>query len=324
MNNSRTFAIRRKWMTAADVVGLELVPTDGRPLDSFTPGAHVEFRLRRAGGPPLLRHYSLCNAPHEQDAYVVGVKREPQSRGGSQWLHEQAQVGDSVELGTPRNHFPLSETAGSHLLLAAGIGVTPLLAMMQALEARQVPHELHYFVRSMEHVAFAERMLAGRTTGRIRIHAGLDGADTRLRLERLLLAPPDDMHAYACGPGVFMDAVAAIGQRAWGPRRLHFEHFQGNTLAAAVSDTGFEVELKRQGRVIAVPTGQTVVQAMQAANCPIDVSCEQGVCGTCLTTVLDGEPDHRDSYLTDEERSAGRQFLPCVSRARSPRLVLDC
>ena len=181
----KSFIVRRKWETAEDICGLELVPEDGAALDDFEPGAHVEFFLERGGLPPLVRHYSLCNAPGERDVYVFGVKKETGSRGGSLHIHSLGE-GSRVSLGAIRNHFPLSNEATSHLLLAGGIGITPLLAMMQALDRDGQLYHLHYFVRGSEHVAFRERLELARQRGSLFVHAGLDPMQTRRVLQELL------------------------------------------------------------------------------------------------------------------------------------------
>lgn len=322
MTSTRKFRLSRKWLTASDIVGLELVPIDGEPLD-LSPGSHVEFKLRRPGAPPMLRHYSLCNAPHERDVLIFGVKREPASRGGSAMLHDFVKEGDTIDLGAPRNHFPLIESAQRHLLLGAGIGVTPLLAMAQSLAASGADYQLHYFTRSAEHVAFPERLAGGQAAGRVHLHLGLSAGETLDALRVALQSPAERDHAYACGPGAFMDAVSDIAKPLWGPDRVHFEHFQPAASVPATEDTAFEVELRKSGMVCTVLPGETIVQALEFAGCPVDVSCEQGVCGTCLTRVLEGRPDHRDSYLSDAERAKGDLMLVCVSRAQSARLVLD-
>lgn len=323
MSATRPFVVRRKWATATDLVGLELVPRDGGALDAFEPGAHVEFKLKKAGAPPMLRQYSLCNAPGERDAYVFGIKLEEKSRGGSRLIHDALGEGDVVDLGAPRNHFPIASAARSHLLLAAGIGVTPLLAMAQKLHAESADYQLHYFVRDTGHVAFPERLQAAKNGGRLHVHAGLGVEQTRQRIEQAMACQAPGAHAYACGPKPFMDAVADIGARQLGAERLHFEHFQGAVAAPLEADTEFEVVLPQRGVSCVVRADQTIVQALEAVGCAIAVSCEQGVCGTCLTGVLEGRPDHRDFFLSDDERERGQHIILCSSRSHSPRLVLD-
>jgi vanillate O-demethylase ferredoxin subunit len=310
-------------MTTPDVAAFELAPADDLAVPEIEPGAHVEFMIERAGQPPLVRHYSLCNAPGERDAFVFGIKLEPQSRGGSSWIHT-LETGQTVKLGAVRNLFPLSQSARRHLLLAGGIGITPVLAMAQALEANSAEYQLHYFVRGEEHVAFRERLERAQAQGRLHVHTGLDAAGVRAVLADLLDGPAAGEHAYCCGPGFFMDTVDEVAQaKHWPEEGLHFERFQAAPVAADAIDDAFEVELSRSGTRCRVEVGQTIIQAMAAAGCEVITSCEQGVCGTCLTNVISGTPDHRDAYLSKAEREAGKLILPCVSRSKAPLLILD-
>lgn len=318
----RPFLVRRKWETAEGVFGFELVPEDGVPLDRTEPGAHVEFILERAGLPTLIRQYSLCNAPGETDAYVFGIKKEASSRGGSVHLHGLP-VGGRILLGSTHNHFPLAQEGAFHLLLAGGIGITPLLTMMQKLSRLETAYELHYFVRGPSHIAFPERLETARLEGRLHIHAGLDGQQTRKVLEEVLRQPGANAHAYCCGPGAFMAAVEDIAAHRWPPEHLHFERFQADDSALARPERPFTVVLQKSGIRCEVHVGETIVAAMAKAGIDIDTSCEQGVCGTCLTRVLDGTPDHRDAYLSHAERLRNTHILPCVSRSQTSVLVLD-
>lgn len=323
MSSTRPFVVRSKWMTTPDVAAFLLAPVDDQPLPAIEPGAHVEFMIERAGQPPLMRHYSLCNAPGERDAFVFGIKLEPQSRGGSAWMHT-LQPGDTVRLGAVRNLFPLDTEARKHILLAGGIGITPLLAMAQALDARSADYQLHYFVRGQEHVAFRDRLQRAQESGRLFIHAGLDAAGVKGVLAEVLARPGTTDATYCCGPGFFMDTVAEVAQaNLWPEGQVHFERFQAAPVASDAPNEAFEVELKRSGKRCRVQPGQTIIQALAAAGCEVMTSCEQGVCGTCLTNVVEGTPDHRDAYLSKAERESGNLIMPCVSRSKSPLLVLD-
>lgn len=315
--------VERKWLAAEGIMAFSLVDLEGRELPAFTPGAHITVRVAAPGQPSLLRTYSLCNGPGERGRYVLGVKREPASRGGSAAMHDVVAVGDTLEISAPQNHFALAADARSHLLMGAGIGITPLLAMAQQLEADGVDYALHYFARGMEHVAFRDRLHAGESARRVHFHLGLDATDTEQRLRALLAAPGAGSHAYACGPGPFMDVVRRTGERDWGPHRLHFEHFQAPATEAAAAGESFELHLVRSGLRCTVAVNESIVAAAARVGCTVEVSCEQGVCGTCLTRVLGGEPDHRDAYLSDAERAANDQMLVCVGRARSAVLQLD-
>jgi len=306
--------IAAKEAVAQDVCALTLVAADGGALPSFTAGAHVDVHL--PGG--LVRQYSLCNDPAETHRYVLGVLLEADSRGGSKAVHEQLEPGQTLQVGTPRNNFPLRPGHRS-LLIAGGIGITPILAMARQLASEVADFELHYAASSLARMAFRAQIEASAWAGSAHLHVG----DARLDVERLLRAQDADVHVYVCGPRRLIDAVAnAAGHLDWPDERVHREFFVGAKAVAPRHDGAFLIEL-RSGRVIPVAAGQTAAQALTAAGVALLTSCEQGVCGTCLTRVLDGVPEHRDLYLTAEEQAANDQFTPCCSRALSPRLVLD-
>jgi len=318
MNALLSVRIARKWAETVDICGLELVATDGGPLPAFTAGAHIELHL--PGG--LLRAYSLCNDPAEGTRYQLGILNDAHSRGGSRAVHALLQEGDLLTIGRPRNLFALAPQAPHHLLMAGGIGITPLLAMAETLHREGASFDLHHATRSAERTPFVARMQAAPWSDRVRWHHD-DGGDKLLDIPAVLAAAPAGSHVYVCGPQGFMDAVLNGARAAgWATERLHAESF-GGAVAAQDGDQAFEIELARSGRVIVVDPDCSVAQALDAAGVLLPTSCEQGVCGTCLTRVLAGTPDHRDQYLTDEERGANDQFLPCCSRALSPRLVID-
>lgn len=315
--------VERKWLTAEGIMAFNLVDPEGRDLPEFTPGSHITVRLQAPGQASVLRTYSLCNGPGELGSYVLGVKREPASRGGSSTMHDIVTVGDTLEISTPQNHFPLSADATSHLLLGAGIGMTPLLAMAQHLDVEGTEYVLHYFARGAEHIAFRERLQATELAGRLHLHLGLHVADIEQCMRLLLATPLEGGHAYACGPGPFMDLVARVGEHDWGSDRLHFEHFQASATEAGGDNSSFELHLVRSNLRCIVAADESIVEAAARVGCTVDVSCEQGVCGTCLTGVVSGTPDHRDAYLTDAEQAANDQMLVCVGRAHSATLELD-
>jgi vanillate O-demethylase ferredoxin subunit len=308
----------RKRQLAAGICSFELADPSGRALPSFSAGAHIDV----ACGPGLVRQYSLCNDPGENHRYVIGVLRDPNSRGGSAAMHALAE-GAEVEVGEPRNHFPLAPEAGHSILIAGGIGVTPLLCMAEELTRAGASFELHYCTRSPEHTAFLDRLSSPDLAGRTRLYHDSAAADARIDLVRLLAAPKPDRQLYVCGPAGFIDLVLDRARAAgWSEEQLHREYFAAPLLPAG-EERAFQVELAGSGRLIEVAIGQSVVQALAGAGVDILTSCEQGDCGTCLTRVLAGQPDHRDAYLTDAEKAANDQFLPCCSRSCSPLLVLD-
>lgn len=311
--------VARKAVEAEGICSFELVSVDGAPLPAFSAGSHVDVQL--PGG--LTRQYSLCNDPRETHRYQIAVLRDAASRGGSVAMHDLVKEGDTLAISTPKNHFALAHEAKSHLLLAGGIGITPLLCMAERLANTGAAFEMHYCSRSRARTAFVERIAASSFAGRVHYHFD-DGATVqKLDIPALLEAPQPGRHLYVCGPKGFMDVVLASARAAgWPEAQLHYEFF-GAEVAQKVDDGSFEVLLASSGRIVVVPPDRTIVQALAAEGIAVATSCEQGVCGTCLTRVIEGTPDHRDMYLTPEEQAAGDQMLVCCSRAATARLVLD-
>lgn len=296
----------------------ELVAVDGRDLPTFEAGAHVDVHV--PGG--TTRQYSLCNDPSETHRYLIGVLRDPNSRGGSVAMHERLHVGDALTISAPRNLFPLDETATHSVLLAGGIGVTPILCMAERLAALDASFEMHYCTRSEELTAFRARIAESDFSERVNFHFDNGGDEQRFDAAARLAAPEAGTHVYVCGPTGFMEWVLATARDAgWPEEQLHSEYFTAEI--DTESNEGFEVELASSGLIVTVPDDMTVVAALAEHGVKIEMSCEQGVCGTCLTGVISGIPDHKDLYLMPAEVEANNKFLPCCSRAKSPRLVLD-
>ena len=308
----------RKITAATDICAFELASADGAALPGFTAGAHIDVHL--ADG--LVRQYSLSNDPRETHRYVIGVLKEPQSRGGSIAMHALAE-GDTLFVSEPRNHFPLTPGATSTLLLAGGIGITPLLSMAQTLAAAGAAFELHYCTREPARAAFRERIEAADLAASARVYFDSASPEERADLAAIIGAPDAGRHVYVCGPAGFIDAVLGTARNlGWPETHLHKEYFAAAT--PPVIDGGvFTVKIASTGQCVEIGEHQSVVESLAAAGITIPTSCEQGVCGTCLTRVLAGQPEHRDMYLTDEERDANDQFLPCCSRSKSAELVLD-
>ncbi|QGZ58978.1 PDR/VanB family oxidoreductase [Paraburkholderia acidiphila] len=311
----------RKIPVATDICVFELASTDGAPLPAFEAGAHIDVHVDG-----FVRQYSLCNRPSEAGAYRIGVLRDAASRGGSVAMHA-LEAGTILEISTPKNHFALDEQATHTILLAGGIGITPLIAMAEQLREAGRTFELHYCARDPQRAAFRERLAEAGFAEHTRFYFDSEGADARIDLARVLRAPHDGKHAYVCGPAGFIDAVlGAAASAGWPAQNVHREYFgvaQPPANTDADANGAFQVTLASCQRVIDVPAGTSIVEALRAGGIELPVSCEQGVCGTCLTRVISGEPDHRDVYLTDEERAANDQLLPCCSRSRTPMLVLD-
>jgi vanillate O-demethylase ferredoxin subunit len=321
MSKLPTISVRvaRKQQEAVDICTFELVAEDGGPLPAFSAGSHVDVHLPDG----LTRQYSLCNDPTESHRYLIGVLRDPASRGGSVAMHAQVQEGQLLQISAPNNHFPLAHDAKRHLLLAGGIGVTPILCMAERLANTGADFEMHYCTRSPERTAFHQRITASGFASKVHFHFDDGAAEQKLDIAALLSTPADGLHLYVCGPKGFMDAVLNTArEKSWPEAQLHYEFFAG-VVTKSDSDASFEVQLASSGKIVVVPSDKTVVQALAEAGVDVQMSCEQGVCGTCLTRVIEGIPDHKDMYLTPEEQAANDQFTPCCSRSKTPRLVLD-
>ena len=308
----------RKAREAEGIASFELARADGAPLPPFSAGSHIDVQV--PGG--LTRQYSLCNDSGEQHRYRIAVLRDPASRGGSVAMHDAVHEGDLIHISEPRNHFPLRHAARS-LLFAGGIGVTPLLCMAQRLAAIDADFELHYCTRSPERTAFREEIAASPFAGRVRFHYDNGPPSQKLNLQKLLVQPGPDTALYVCGPTGFIGHVVDTAKaNGWSGEQIHLEYF-GAAPQDTSGDTAFEVKIASTGKAYPVAANQSVVQALRAQGVDILTSCEQGVCGTCITRVLEGEPEHRDLYFTDEEKARNDQFTPCCSRARGKTLVLD-
>ncbi|HSW19079.1 MAG TPA: PDR/VanB family oxidoreductase [Ramlibacter sp.] len=304
--------IRSVRWEADDVLGFRLEPLAGERFPAFTAGAHIDLWLQ----PGLARSYSLLNDQSDGDVYEVGVQLDPQSRGGSRHIHEQWRPGQLIEVSAPRNNFPLKEDASRTIFVAGGIGITPMLSMIARLESLGRDWELHYAVRTRSRAAFLDRL-----EGRGKVHLAIaDEPDTpRLDLKALLASAPSGAHLYCCGPAGMLAAYrehgAALGER------LHFEYFSADTQVA--NEGGFRLQLKRSGKTIEVNAGDTMLDALLNAGVDVGFACFEGVCGSCRVPVLDGRPDHRDSFLTQEEKNANCAVMVCCSGALTSSLTLD-
>ena len=303
---------------AEDIVRLDLAPAEAGELPPFSAGAHVDLLL----GNGQVRQYSLCNDPADRGRYRIAVLREPASRGGSAYVHDALTEGAMLSIGAPRNLFGLDETAREHVLFAGGVGITPILAMAYRLHALGARFTLNYSARSRARAAFLEELASAPFAAAVRLSFD-DEPDTRLDLDAALADPAPDRRVYVCGPSGFMRFVTeGAAARGWSPDQVRKEHFAADP-ASAGDDHPFDLVIASTGQVVPVAADQTAAQALEAAGLFVPLSCEQGVCGTCLTGVIDGEIDHRDAFQTDDEKAAGATFTPCCSRARGTRLVID-
>lgn len=292
-----------------------LARTDGQPMPAFTGGSHVIVKM--AGG--LSNAYSLMSDPRDLGHYQIGVRLEEQSKGGSAFMHQQVEVGSELTISTPNNLFELDPTAGRHVLIAGGIGITPFLSQLHELEDGTVPYELHYAFRSPEHGAFRSELASSPHAANVRFY--VDSEERRLDLSVLLGSLAANDHVYVCGPKPLIDAVIEGAKKAGiADSRVHFEQFA----AAPASGGAFTLVLGRSGRELRVEEGMTIIQAIENVKAAqVDCLCREGVCGTCETRILEGEVEHFDQYLSDEEKASQQTLMLCVSRARGERLVID-
>jgi vanillate O-demethylase ferredoxin subunit len=299
MNASQlTVRVAHKQAEASDIWSFELVEMAGRALPPLSAGSHIDVRLPDG----ITRQYSLCNDPSERHRYLIAVLKDAASRGGSRAMHNAVQEGDLLQISTPRNHFPLVPDARTNLLFAGGIGVTPLLCMAEQLATTGCDFQMHYCTRSLDRTAFLERITGSAWAEHVHFH--FDDGDTgqKFDLKKLLASPIDGFHLYACGPKGFMDAVLGTARAlGWPEDQLHYEFFAADATKSG-DDASFEVKLASSGKVVVVPSDRSVTQALADVGIEIPISCEQGICSTCLPRVLDGEPDHRDLYLSPDEQ----------------------
>ncbi len=314
-NGSDRIAVRLRSITyaARDTHLFEFTRADGGPLPEASPGAHVDLHLSNG----LTRSYSLVNSGMAPQRYVVGVKRDPKSRGGSRFVHEQLRVGSLQTVSAPRNHFPLREDAGHSVLIAGGIGITPIWNMARHLESLGASWELWYSCRSRADMAFLKELEAYGN----RVHLHFDEeAQCRMDIAAIVAAAPDAAHLYCCGPAPMLAAYeAAAAHRP--PETVHLEYF--GAVQAAATQGGYVVQLARSGRALQVPAGCSILDVLITNGIHVDSSCREGICGACEVGVLEGEVDHRDAVLSPAEQTANTSMMVCCSGARSARLVLD-
>ncbi len=304
--------VRDADQVAQDVVAMTLAHPGGEALPDWTPGAHIDLIL----GDGLTRQYSLCGRTEDTDSWRVAVLRAPDSRGGSKAVHSLG-AGSTVRVRGPRNHFPVV-AATSYLFVAGGIGITPLLAMIYEVEAAGAAWELHYGGRSTASMAFLEELAQFGD----RVHLVPEDEAGRLDLDEILGVPRADTLVYTCGPEPLL---AAVEERcvAWPAGSLHLERFSARKTEEPSEESSFELVLQRSGKTMTVPEDKTVFEVVREAGVSVLGSCLEGICGTCETEVVDGQVDHRDSILDEDERESNEVMMICVSRCTSARLVLD-
>ncbi len=287
---------------------------DAALMPAATAGAHIDVHLPNG----MLRQYSLVHAGEALQTYVIGVRRDRASRGGSRFLYEQLRVGAEIEIGGPRNHFPLDESAAHSVLIAGGIGITPIACMIERLDALGRDWQLHYSCRTREETAFLESLQA--RTDRVHFNFDAENGGRFLDLAAIVSSAPHGAQFYCCGPTPMLKAFE-VATAALAPALVHAEYFTAAEQPAAAG--GFVVELARSKREIVVLEGQTILDALRQAGVEVTTSCEQGVCGACETRVLAGTPEHRDMILSTSERAANKTMMVCCSGSKGARLTLD-
>jgi phthalate 4,5-dioxygenase reductase subunit len=304
--------------TSADAANgirlFELRAPGGAELPEFTAGSHLSLCVPNG----MIRKYSLCNDPAERDRYVIAVLREPTGRGGSVSFVDRAKDGDEILTATPRNDFPLVASPAGYTFIAGGIGITPIMSMIRQLKRTGGgKFKLYYCTRSKEVTAFREELSKPEFRGQVTIHH--DGGDLDKALDLWPALEQPKGHLYCCGPRGLMDSVRDMAGH-WNASAVHFETFS-EAVAHKTTDAAIQVELKQSGAIVEVPADKTILESIRAAGYEAPSSCESGTCGTCKTRLLEGEADHRDLVLLDDELAD--HIMICVSRAKTPRLVID-
>ncbi|OQQ30408.1 cytochrome [Prescottella equi] len=313
-NISRTVTVDAVTPVADGVVRVTLSDPSGKPLPKWTPGSHIDVELG-----DLSRQYSLCSDPNDLSHYEIAVLEEPESRGGSRYVHHTLQAGHTLKMRGPRNHFKLDPDAQRYVFVAGGIGITPVIAMADHAKATGKDYEIHYCGRDVATMALLDRLTADHGD-KVEIHSSAAG--NRLDIPALLATPVDGTQIYSCGPERLLAALEEATAH-WPEDSLHVEHFTSNlaTLDPA-NEHAFEVELRDSGLTIQVAADQTVLDALRASNIDIQSDCEEGLCGSCEAPVLDGEVDHRDMVLTKTERAQNKSMMTCCSRACGKKISL--
>jgi vanillate O-demethylase ferredoxin subunit len=302
------------------IKAFELASLDGSELPSFTAGAHINIEVDLPGGSRDRRSYSLASDPADRSRYEIAVLYLPEGKGGSTYMHSQVTEGQVLSCSQPVNEFAISESADEHILIAGGVGITPILAMTHVLRSTGANFQLHYAARTEDHMAYRELTRRLANNG---FHAYFSQSQNPnpMDLTNLLGEPRSGRHVYVCGPGRLMQAVIDTAQKlGWSNDQVHRESFGARS---EVSDRAIEVELSLSGMIVLVEPGTTILDALIDAGAFVAYECKRGECGTCQSRVLEGEPIHRDVSLTDRQRNEDKLMCTCVSWARTERLVLE-
>lgn len=315
----RKFLIKSILREADDIRSFLIEPADEDSLSPAEPGSHIDVFIDS----DLIRQYSICNGPADVSGYQIAVKLDKNSRGGSRALHHEKAVGDYLMVGEPRNNFSLTTNSGKKLLIAGGIGITPLISMAKYLLAKDQDFELHYFARASSEMAFLGLLEQERFRDIVHLHPGVDRENTRRILIGALCRQPENSEVYTCGPDGFMKLVTELGNLINPGIKIYQEHFSSTSVEGSRPNHEFVIRLKKSNLEFVVPPGKSITRVLLEKGHAIETSCEQGICGTCVSIVLDGIPDHRDSCLSPLDRTQGRKICPCVSRSLSKILTID-
>ncbi|MFW1922543.1 PDR/VanB family oxidoreductase [Acinetobacter geminorum] len=308
--------VKNRHVEGGNIAVMEFESATSTTLPKVEAGAHIDVHLPNG----MVRQYSLCQNPNDEGKFRLGILRDPESRGGSISAFDEIKDGMQIQVSEPKNLFPLLKAKHS-VLIGGGIGITPLITMAYQLAHEGASFELHYCGASPEKCAFVGEIKNGELAQYTTFHFKSEGASHRAFFESAIKDIDLESHIYTCGPVGFMDWVINLATTHDFPeQQIHKEYFQVET---DTSGDSFEVVAERSGKIIMVEAGETILQALAKEGIEIEMSCEQGVCGTCMCDVIEGEPDHRDVYFTDEEKASNEQILVCCSRSKTPRLVLD-
>ncbi|WP_284109027.1 PDR/VanB family oxidoreductase [Acinetobacter pittii] len=308
--------VKNRHVEGGNIAVMEFESATSTTLPKVEAGAHIDVHLPNG----MVRQYSLCQNPNDEGKFRLGILRDPESRGGSISAFDEIKDGMQIQVSEPKNLFPLLKAKHS-VLIGGGIGITPLITMAYQLAHEGESFELHYCGASPEKCAFVDEIKNGELAKHTTFHFKSEGASHRAFFESAIKDIDLESHIYTCGPVGFMDWVINLATTHDFPeQQIHKEYFQVET---DTSGDSFEVVAERSGKIIMVEAGESILQALAKEGIDIEMSCEQGVCGTCMCDVIEGEPDHRDVYFTDEEKASNEQILVCCSRSKTPRLVLD-
>jgi len=309
--------VRETQTLAHNIKGFNFVRADGVDVSGISPGSHIVLHLPNGTS----RRYSLTNAPDDTDAYKIAVLRDSESRGASKYLHKTVNEGTLVHASGPFNHLPVNAHASHSLLIAGGIGITPIISIAQYLHSIGQSFKLYYCARSRDHAAFVEQIDASEFRSSVRYHFTDGDSGQRLNLSELISTQTPETHIYYCGPGSMMNSIdkAIVG---WDENRVHSEDFGGSSINNCKAKE-FEVEIFSTGQKLLVPASRSLMEVLWENGYPIDHVCEEGICGSCMVDVLSGTPDHRDDFQTSEEKCQNNMIATCCSRSVGSKLVLD-